>query len=135
MANEVIGVDVIVEIGSGATTAILGQRGAKLSVPREMIDLTVKTSWPWKTAKPGFISWSVDCDGLLMEKTSGAASIAQTLIDGTLVNVDVIVADSGEQFSGTAYLSNVEIDGPMDKEGTMSCKLDGTGALTPTSGA
>lgn len=135
MAVEgVIGVDVIVEI---TDVGILGQRGAKMTYPQEMIDMTVKTDWPYKSSRPG---WDgpvvIDCDGLLMAGgTGGIASLVNTLKARTLVSVAVTIGDSGEEFTGQAWMGDVGFDAPQDKEGTMSCKLTIEGELTATEGS
>jgi len=101
-----------------------------------MIEMSTKTNFPAKTYQPGWYEWSVDCDGLCNAGGSGGiADLAGTEIDGTEVDVLVEIDDSGEQFSGKAFLRNVEMDAPQDKEATMSCQLQGNGALTPTEGS
>lgn len=133
----VIGVDVIVEIGTGATAAILGQRNASLTYGAEMIDMTVKADWPYKSSIPGWEGpWTISCDGLLMAGgANGIAGLINLIKGRTLVNIQVTVGDSGEEFTGTAWMTNVQMNSPQDGEGTMSCELTGEGELTATEGS
>jgi len=132
-AEGVIGVDVIVKVGG---TAILGQRNASLSFPVEMVDMTVKANYPYKTQQPSWQGpWSIKCDGLLMAGgTGGIASIINTVKAGAPVAVVVTIGDSGEELTGNAYMVNPEFSAPQEGEGTMACELQGIGELTATEG-
>jgi predicted secreted protein len=106
-----------------------------MTAPRDLIDMSVKQNFPFKNKRPGWFDWSVDCDGLLMANGEGSfVSLVAKEIEGTEVDVVVTITDSGEQLAGKAFMTNVEMDAPQDKEGTMTCKLEGNGTLTPTEG-
>ena len=132
-AEGAIGVDVIVKVGG---VAILGQRNATLSFPMDMVDMTVKANYPYKSQKPTWEGpWVIKCDGLLMAGgTGGIASIINTVKAKALVAVVVTIGDSGEELTGNAYMVNPEFSAPQDGEGTMACELQGDGALTATEG-
>lgn len=135
-AEGLSGVDVIVKIGAGPT-AILGQRGAKTTYDTDMIDMSVKTDFPYKRNRPGWEGpVTIDCDGLLMAGGSGGiATLVNTIKARTLVAIEVTIGSSGEEFTGNAWMTNVEMDAPQDKEGTISCKLQVEGELIATEGA
>jgi predicted secreted protein len=108
-----------------------------MSYGAEMIDMSIKTDFPYKKSKPGWEGpVTIDCDGLLMAGgTGGIASLINTIKARTLVAIAVTIGDSGEELTGNAWMTNVELDAPQDKEATMSCKLTVEGELTATEGA
>jgi len=133
MALEgVIGVDVIVNAGG----VIMGQRNATLSFPMDMVDMTTKADYPYKRLRPSWEGpWVIKCDGLLMAGgTGGIATIINTVKSKQPVQVTVTIGDSGEELTGTAYMSNPEFNAPQDGEATMSCELHGDGELIATEG-
>ena len=137
MAEEgVIGVDVIVKIGT-PVTAILGQRNAKMSYPLNLIDMRVKTDFPNYKSVPGWEGpITIDCDGLLMAGgNAGAAGLVNTLKARTLVAIEVTVGDSGEKFEGSAWMNNFTADAPQENESTYTCQLTVDGELTATEGS
>lgn len=130
----VIGVDVIVKIDG---VGILGQRGAKMTFPVDMVDMSVKTDYPYKKFEP---SWEgpivIDCDGLLMAGGSGGiAGLIGIVQARTLVSGEVTIGDSGEKLTFDAWLMNPSFDAPQGGEATMSCQLQVDGELTATVGA
>lgn len=136
MATSLIGVDVLIEIGSGTTSLMLGQRNAELSIEVGMIDMRVKNSFPYAENLPGWQTWSIDCDGLVViDDANGIISVADTMLDGTKCNVKLKVGSTGDMFTGQAYISNLKISSPHEGEATYSCTLTGTGQLTPVEGS
>jgi hypothetical protein len=130
----VVGVDVIVKVGD---VAILGQRGAKMSYPMDMIDLSVKADYPYKKGRPGWEGpITIDCD-CLMEAggPAGMAGLINTVQARTLVEVVVTIGESGEELSGDAWMLQPEFDAPQGGEATMSCRLQIDGQLTATEGS
>jgi predicted secreted protein len=134
MSEGVIGVNVVVSVGG---TDVYGQRGAKLSMPMDMIDMTVKADFPWKKFQPGWIGPAViECDCILCSSgTSGFAALLNAALARELVAVSITIGDTGEELSGNAYIMPPEFDAPQDKEGTMSVKLQVDGELVAESGS
>jgi predicted secreted protein len=134
-STAVIGVNVVVQTNGGN---ILGQRGAKMTVPAEVFDITTKADWP---NKQYIKAWrgpiTIDCDGLLNAGVAGGAGdlVAAVLSDDT-VAVIVVMGPEGAQdtFSGTGILMNFEADAPHDKEATFTCKIQITGTLVCVTG-
>ncbi len=133
-AEGTIGVDVIIQISD---TAILGQRNAQLTYPAEMVDMTTKADWPHKRQRKGWRGpWSISCDGLLMAGgTGGVASLINMVKDDTLYPVTVVFGDSGEEATGTGYISNLQSSGPETGEATYSCDISGDDELVATVGS
>ena len=131
MADYVRSVDVIVKIGD---VAILGQRGAKLTVSRETTDYTTKTDYPDKVLRASWNDASIDCDGLLQTGSSGFVDIWDQMMSETLVDIEFTIGD-GDTKTGKAIMTGLDCDAPQDKEPTYTCKLEKSGEWTATSGS
>lgn len=133
--SKVVGVDVVVKTGAGPT-AILGQRGASMTVKTDMIDMSVKADAWAKVFQAGWYEWSIDCDGLLYAGGAGGiGTLVTAQLARTAVAVEVTIGSSGEKFTGSAIYENLSGDGPHEKEATFKATLRGTGTLTPAVGS
>lgn len=129
----VIGVDVVISLDGDS---VLGQRGAKMTYPVDMIDMSTKTDFPYRKSMPGWEGpITIECDGLLMAGGSdGFAGLINLMKARTTYAIEVTIGDSGETLTGNAWITNPSFDAPQDKEATFSCTLQVEGELTATEG-
>lgn len=129
-----IGVDVLVKL-DGDT--VLGQRDATMTYPIDMVDLSCKSDYPYKKFQP---SWegpiTIECEGLLMAGGSGgAAGIVNKMKARTTYEFELTIGDSGEKFTGDAWITNPGITSPQAGEATFRCTLQVDGEMVATAGA
>jgi predicted secreted protein len=136
---KIAGVDVLVHVQTGTDgvsgdpiyTVLGGQSGATLNRSTNISDATSKESGGWADNVPTYNSWSIDCDGFIVEGDTALDALVtawenrQTLKaevrypSGKISNGDCLIADFPEEF-------------PFDGTATYSLSLTGNGALTTT---
>jgi len=126
------GLDLIVKIGS---TAIGGQKNAKISMKGNVIDTSTKTSGDWERKISGAKSWSGNCDGFVYLDDAGYDSAVDAFIESTEVDVVLSNASNTLGFKGKALITGLDLDAPYDDAMTYDIEITGTGKLskvTPT---
>lgn len=124
------GVAVLVKIG---TNVVAKQRGATLNRDAETMDSTAKDV-EWMGTEMSFKSWSVECDGLLVEGDAALDALEIAFNAGEKVSVELALP-SGAKKTGTAVITSFPIEAPYDDLATYSLTLQGDGALTPVPAA
>jgi len=106
--------------------------GGTLSLELDLPDASNKDSAGWAEHIQGQKSWSISVEGLLDYSASyGVDELANLIINRTSVSVEFGTGNTGDtKFSGTASLSSLEQDAPLEDVATYSGDLTGTGALT-----
>lgn len=121
------GLDLIVKIG---TTAIGGQKNAKISMKGNVIDTSTKTSGDWERKISGAKSWSGNCDGFVYLNDTGYDAAVDAFIGSTEVDVVLSNADNTLGFKGKALITGLDLDAPYDDAMTYDIEITGTGALS-----
>lgn len=129
------GLDLIMKVGS---TAIGGQKNAKISMKGNVIDTSTKTSGDWERKISGAKSWSGNCDGFVYLDDAGYKAAVAAFIGSK--EVEVILSNDGDKlgFKGKALITGLDIDAPYDDAMTYDIEITGTGALSevaPSPGA
>lgn len=121
------GLDLIVKIGS---TAIGGQKNAKISMKGNVIDTSTKTSGDWERKISGAKSWSGNCDGFVYVDDAGYDAAVDAFIAST--EVDVVLSNAGNTlgFKGKALITGLDLDAPYDDAMTYDIEITGTGELS-----
>lgn len=124
--EAVRGLDIILKVG---TTAIGGQKNAKISLKSNVIDTSTKTSGDWERKISGAKSWSGNCDGFYYIDDEGYDAAVDAFINST--EVDVILANKENivGFKGKALITGLDIDAPYDDAMTYDIEVTGTGKL------
>lgn len=137
----VLGVDVLVYVkktGTSSPVLIGGQRGASLEVSKDTIEVTSKGSVNGNTlAKefvPGWASWSVSCDGLIVDGAEAYELFVNEIMNGKgefdlIMRLEGDVSEGGKFFRGTAIANKFSLDAPYDGAMTYSVSFVGTGKL------
>lgn len=131
MATKFNGTKILVSVGG---TAIAAATSHSLSLSSDMADITSKDSLGWKEILPTLKSWSIDEDALLAyDATVGYVQLFGALKDRTKVTLVFTNDTVGDQaFTGEAYITSLDTDGPMEDAATFSCSFEGTGVLAMT---
>lgn len=110
-------------------TLIAYAKGCKLTYSHEVRETTTKDDDGIKTVAEGLRSWKVDCDGLVV--STNFSTLFATISGRTKVYLSFTSSASGDKkYSGYAYLSSLDQDGPDQQSTTYSASFEGTGALT-----
>ncbi len=85
----------------------------------------------WKKYIAGLKEWSASCEGDYNVHTDekGQKALQDAYLNGIEVTVELYV-DAENYYSGTAYISSLSIEDPVDDVVSFSCEFTGTGALT-----
>ena len=124
MAFE-LGNSIKVTIGE---TLIGGQQGCSLNMETETSETTTKDSGVWSESEAVGLSWSVDCDGLVVVDDEGLEAL-ETAWEN-LQQVDVKYGTAEKYKSGKAIITSLSSNSPSKEKTTYSVSLQGVGALT-----
>lgn len=130
------GNDFLVKVGDGgapeAFTTIGGMRTNGISINNEMIDVTNKDSAAWKQLEYGGIkSLSISGSGIMQD-----VATIKTLMAAILSTVGAdkknfkLVSGLGYSFTGSFFISSLELAGDVGKEEHFTLKLDSAAAPT-----
>jgi TP901-1 family phage major tail protein len=136
---KIAGVDVLlkVETGVDATsgtvtyTVLGGQSGATLNRSAETIDVTSKDAQGWAESIAGVKSWSIECEGFIVEDDTALTKLEDAFNARTKLKAQ-IVFPSGKKYEGDVFITDFPMEFPQDDAVTFSVTLQGTGALTVT---
>lgn len=89
----------------------------------------------WKKYITGLKEWSASAEGNYEVPTDdeGQAALQSAYMNGTTVTVKLYV-DATSYYEGTAYISSLSIEDPVDDLVTISLDFTGNGALSFTNG-
>lgn len=139
------GGDLMVFIHSGATLApVAFSTSAKLSVSMKTRDITSKDSGNWTEKARGRYDWNMSTDALCNFVTTGTTHSVDDLYNyftaGLAVNVSFAsktgttpswtVNSAVKNFSGTAFITALDITSSDAESATYSITLEGSGQLT-----
>ena len=130
------GTDFIVQVDSGAGYVTLGtSTSCSISMSLETRDTTSKSSAGWSESLYGLRSWSVDVESLLTFDAANVMHLFDVYNGRTVCTVKFIQASTvtGDAFySGTALLTSLSADAPMEDSMTYSASFQGSGILADT---
>ena len=133
------GTDFIVQVDKGAGyVTIATSTSASISMSLETRDTSAKSSAGWAEALYGQRSWTIDVEGLLTFESSGTGNITElwsVYENRTVCTINFIQATpvSGDQYwCGTALLTSLSADAPMEDSMTYSASYQGSGVLADT---
>ena len=114
-----------VTIGS---TLIGGQQGCSLNMETETSETTTKDSGVWAESEATGLSWSVDCDGLVVVDDDGLEALEEAW--RTLSKVTVKYGTHEKYKTGQAIITSLSQNSPSKEKTTYSVSLQGVGELT-----
>ena len=119
------GNDIRVSIGE---VLIGGQQGCSINRETETTDSTTKDSGVWSESEAIGLSWSVDCDGLVVVGDEGLQALENAWEN--LQQIDVKYGSSSNYKTGKAIITSLSSNSPSKDKTTYSVSLQGVGALT-----
>lgn len=121
--------DVITKFANGSSN--------NFNLDRDVIETTNKDSGGAKEYIYGDYGFTFDFEGMYEEDASvGAGSesakdIIDSLMDGDVIVVQMKTGVSGDTvLEGSCLISNISVSSPRNDAATISCTLQGTGALS-----
>tara|TARA_R110002020_G_scaffold294252_1_gene510107 strand:+ start:897 stop:1319 length:423 start_codon:yes stop_codon:yes gene_type:complete len=134
--TSVNGTDFILQIDSGAGYLTLGtSTSCSVSMSLETRDTSSKSSAGWAESLYGQRSWTMDVESLLTFNVANVMHLFDVYNGRTVCTVKFIQASTvtGDAFySGTALLTSLSADAPMEDSMTYSASFQGSGALAQT---
>ena len=119
------GNDIRVSIGE---VLIGGQQGCSINRETETSETTTKDSGVWAESEATGLSWSVDCDGLVVVGDEGLEAL-ETAWEN-LQKVDVKYGSAEKYKTGKAIITSLSSNSPSKDKTTYSVSLQGVGALS-----
>lgn len=137
--TQVKGIDFILSVNTGTDatpvwTKVAGQKGGTLNRKADSVETTSKDSNGFKEFEPSFIEWGIDADGMYVFDDVGFSALEDAFMNRTKIKVQV-ATPSGEKYSGSVVITDLPLDLPYDDMVTYKATLQGSGALTKTTGA
>lgn len=135
MAQNVVKGDKVLVYSSpdGTTYSVLGaQRGGTLTINMDTIEVTAKNDDLAKEFVSGRYTWNVDCDALVVIGDAGVEQFEAVALSGQEVYVKFEVSDgtNTKTYTGKGIVTSYSVTGSMGDVATVSCSIQGTGALT-----
>ena len=121
-----------IKVSVGAQV-IGGQQNCSLSMETETYDATTKDSGVWSEEEAVGLSWSIDCDGLIVVDDAGLQAL-MTAWKGSST-VDIKYGTTSKYKSGKAIVESLSQNASMKEKSTWSVTFKGVGELTENSGA
>lgn len=129
------GKDFLLKLGAsvGAGTApyaiVAGMRATSLAINNDMIDVTSKSSMPWRTLIAGGVqSVSLSASGVFSSDSS-LSDIMTLAMSGALANYQILTG-KGDTFSGIFKMSKLERNGEYKGEEQYSITLESSGVIS-----
>jgi predicted secreted protein len=112
--------------------AITHSDSCSLSLNLGTLNVTTKDSSNWDDIMPGSRNWTVDCSGMVaLDATYGPDELTTLILNSTSVSLKFSTNTSGDKYwTGSAYLTSLKFDAPLNSPATYSATFNGDGALT-----
>lgn len=104
-------------------------RDVRLRGSATSVDVSRKDGVGWKNKKQGLKEWFVDIGGLFVASNAQVQAIRDAWLNGTALAVEC-VDSSGNGFSGSSLVMDIEIGQPLDDGVEFPVSLEGDGALS-----
>lgn len=127
--SKLDGKEILMVFGSNT---VVGQITGSLGMAADMLDATDKDSTDGaKEYMPGETGWTCSVEGLYdPDAAEGVSEAIGYLKAGTGLTIKYGQTGSGETYyTGTAYVSGVNLDGPKNELASYSLELQGSGVL------
>ena len=132
------GTDLILKIHDGisiaAATAVGHSTSCTLSLSNDLPEATTKDSSGFQEVIAGVISGELSFEGLVAyDDDANAADISDVLINRRSVTWSFATADSSDPiFSGSGFISSIEMSAEMESPATYSGSITTTGTISKT---
>ena len=126
--TKINGHDVLVMTGAtaGTLTEVAASKDCALNIDNQLTEKASGTDGTVREYLAGRYGWTIQVSGLYA--LGAHVSLVGHLLAGTLLHVGFYIGD--EQLTGTAFIENMEVGGPLRGKATYNVALRGSGALT-----
>jgi predicted secreted protein len=105
-------------------------KNVKLSCSAGTVDITTRSSAGWKEFIAGLKEWDISVDQLWISSDTALQAVRDAYLNGTSLAIKVHdAAGDGYGFEGTAIVSSLGLDQPLDGACLVPATLKGSGAL------
>ena len=118
---------------SAGSTVIGGQQNCSITMETETYDASTKDSGVWSEEEAVGVSWSIDCDGLIVVDDAGLKALFDAWKG--LTTVDIKYGTTTKYKSGKAIVESLSQNASMKEKSTWSVTFKGVGELTENSGS
>ena len=117
-------------IGESGSQKVAAIKNWSLELSLETLETTALGD-DWKNYITGLKEWTASSEGdySVPPDTQGQAALQDAYLAGTTVTVKLYV-DGTNYYQGTAYISSLSIEDPVDDVVSISLELTGTGELS-----
>nr|DAX19269.1 MAG TPA: major tail protein [Caudoviricetes sp.] len=117
-------------IGESGNQKVAAIKNWSLELSLETLETTALGD-EWKNYITGLKEWTASSEGdyEVPTDTQGQAALQEAYLAGTTVIVKLYV-DNANYYQGTAYISSLSIEDPVDDVVSISLELTGTGELS-----
>ena len=128
------GTDILFYVGG---VAVAHASSHTLTVGMNTLDASTKSSAGWRDLKPGQRSWSVSGEHLYaFDAAFGATGLMTLMTNRTLSTVKLATVNSdNKRYSGSGYLTSLDVSAANEENTTFSFTFEGTGVLTEEAGS
>jgi TP901-1 family phage major tail protein len=136
---KVAGIDVLLYVDTDTTgttpnLVVLGGQGdATLNREAEEVDVSAKTDGAYGDFLPGRKTWSIECEGFIVESDAAFNRLEDAYENREALNVEIRMP-SGKKYSGEVVITEFPLEFGQEDGATFSLTLTGKGALTITPG-
>jgi len=119
-----------VVIGESSTEKVVGIKNWSLELSLETLETTALGD-DWKNYITGLKEWTASSEGDYSVTTdkAGQEALQAAFLTGATVVVKMYV-DATNYYKGSAYISSLSIEDPVDDVVSISIEFTGTGALS-----
>lgn len=117
-------------IGESGSQKVAAIKNWSLELSLETLETTALGD-DWKNYITGLKEWTASSEGdySVPTDTQGQSALQDAYLAGTTVTVKLYV-DGTNYYQGTAYISSLSIEDPVDDVVSISLELTGTGELS-----
>ena len=105
-----------------------GQQGCSFNKETETTETKTKDSGAWKESEAIGLSWSIDCNGLVVVGDEGLDALEEAWEN--MQQIDVKYGSASRYKTGKAIIKSLSENSPGNDNTTYSVSLEGVGPLT-----
>lgn len=114
-------------------TPLAAAKSCSVQQSQSFLPVSSPTSGRWEHSLPERLSWSISADTLL-GTTESYLTLDTAWHNGTPLTIRFYDSTFGINKTGTAYISNIDLSGPVGALAKMSISLKGSGPLSTYGG-
>ena len=135
------GTDLVLKVqavnGAADEFKLMHSTSCSLSLYADTIDISTKDSLGFRDLLGGQKSFSLSADGLMDFASTGSTTDPDELFTNMMNRTSVtftfaLDVQSGYKYTGSAFITSLEVSGGVEDAPTYSVSLEGTGAITQT---